>query len=968
MIRSTPLRLLAGKRLVSVPRRFEATNRRPKAKGGFDEPFGDAYASGPSTHARHTQTRDCELPAATPHVLRSIRAKLGNISTIEPAHVHNLLNPTSPFHTTSIESLNRREREVLIHDLVDRGYALLAAKVMRASLAHRPTDALPKGNMFRRQLIGKVFRYATLPPGYNPIEDDRESPARLRPRGTADLVVLLPLLSSLQNVRHARPDRIYQYLLERLAGEGLYDTAAKMYVEQVEEWATEGRIAEGADPDSFYHGGGPPREGREEWELQSSLYKTWWKGVRTWTLPDEVLSPHDRLDLWHPRKLRLPEKLRKFPMPVPTSPPSTVPYPTTQNLAIILDRLRLDPDTAPPEAFERSMRACAILASTILSRTLPYLSARLLREVLGRTPLHPPVYPEEMTEIPDDESAWAYTAYTHIHLAIRSVLLSPPTIPALFDYMLAFDKAKSEGLPLPEVPPAYRYQTAPLNFTACVYLATYGLRKLRNAGSVRALIDFTQKIYGKINQGAFHNALLQGFTRLKEHGWAQSAVAALFRSTVLHPDTPLSEYSQPRRQITVPEKPPLIADDAQLVPDDTSLSGLLQYLVQTGQRDRFVDTVFRLMPHLDTHRLKDQDSSVEDVIDRVKEQELAGSAAAAPIQGDADKSDKGGVNGAEAKESEGKEEKEEFTFLTPVLYGNILHGCQVFRLASLSQRVYRTALRAEKYWQRHIPRRSNPNPNQQLGIQTFTSMIKLWSTLEKTMQMDAKQGKTSSPWDRWPFQQNLKDAPREIAAHLYIWSIYRNARTRWRREARKGGLRHFDLSQAKSIAPDMGFFNTLIRARGSAWGLVRGNDWSVGLTGGSEGHHLQPRAFEEMRIVAADIYEVGLDVPLALLIKLGLKAPLDPEAVAKMSAWEVKHLSWITNDTFNRPLKEDAKVNLDPAQITLEAELGSTAESTTDETVEAEAVTIWNDWNHSAKSIRWAKVQRRIRGQARSES
>jgi hypothetical protein len=95
--------------------------------------------------------------------------------------------------------------------------------------------------------------------------------------------------------------------------------------------------------------------------------KAWWKGVRTWRLPGEVISPHDRLDLWHPQNLSLGEKMRSFPFPLATSPPSAVPEPAERLLEKILATLRLDPAVADPRDFAASMRALAILCLSVNS-------------------------------------------------------------------------------------------------------------------------------------------------------------------------------------------------------------------------------------------------------------------------------------------------------------------------------------------------------------------------------------------------------------------------------------------------------------------------------------------------------------------------------------------------------------------------------------------------------------------------
>lgn len=322
------------------------------------------------------------------------------------------------------------------------------------------------------------------------------STRRSRRRPSRELARLLQLHDRLQSIRHPRSVAYYQLLVQQCIDEKFLDLAAKLYVGLIEEWVTEGRVASGADAEDFYPGGGPPREHREEMELRSDLLSTWWKGIRSWALPGEVLSPHDRLDLWHPRHLALSEKLVSFPYPLPHSPPILVPEPG-RLLSRILTAMEgnLDAQKAPTEEFKSSMRACAILASIILNRTIPYGELGRLLDVLGRTPLTPPVYPESISSPPNKKDAWAFQASTHIHVALQSVLFYPPVSRRYSEYVVAVENAKVSGTPPPSPPPEL-YMMHPLNYRACVVMVRYALRKIRRPEMLKRLWAYVRGAFG----------------------------------------------------------------------------------------------------------------------------------------------------------------------------------------------------------------------------------------------------------------------------------------------------------------------------------------------------------------------------------------------------------------------------------------------------------------------------------------
>jgi hypothetical protein len=807
--------------------------------------------------------------------------------------------------SSNIVLLGRMDVEALLGDLLDQGEPLLAARLLLFFVEGKLKGDLIQGSFFKERLIAKIIRSATLPPYYNP--SDPNGPTRLHPRGRADIDVILPLMNALAKTRHAREERSYKYLLERLCAEGLYDTAAKVYVELVEEWVTEGRVAQGADLESFYEGGGPPRKGKEEWELRSNLYKTWWKGIRTWALPGEVLSPHDRLDLWHPRKLKLPERLRRFPYPVPSSPPSVAPHPTLQNLAIILDHLELDPDATGLEPFQRSMRACAILSSTILSRTLPYLPSRLLREVLLQTPYDPPVYPEGF-QVPENGSDdWAYTAYTHIHLAIRSVLLSPPTAPSLFKYMVAYDEAKTTGSPLPELPEQYRYRTAPLNFASCVCLVVYGLRKLQNADSVRYIVKYAQEAWGASRLPYLYNVLLRGTSVVKEDTVAAQTEGILFGDTQIGRDAPpLSPVRAPRRQETLRSDTfwQELDKSVGVVPTDRSLHAALLHMISSNQRDRFLDTVYRLIPFMQYSRKV----LVGDLPD--DEQYLA----ADPL-------------------SDSKRPPP--TPLTPILYSTVLHGLRLMEATATARRVYALALQAERLWQEGYEAGTEIPDEHRLNIDTFTEMMQVWNQEARTLQRPQHRNTTALELD--PYMRRGSHSRHELytkaeAAEQGVWDVYWAARNRYRAALETAG---YNIDRVGSIRPSYAFFNALLVARAEAWGIRKGDDWSVGLTAGADplafaDREDQPKAIREMRIFASDLKAWQMTGSHAVNIRLGLRKPVEVEEVARWSqhrrirASKAGMLRMPENDWLLRTSKMTKEFD-DEVKLSMEANDGKSA-------------------------------------------
>jgi hypothetical protein len=547
-------------------------------------------------------------------------------------------------------------------------------------------------------------------------------------------------------------------LLFYLCGEDrVPDIAAGLYVGMVEEWIMEGRVAEGASPGDFYEGGGPPREGREELELRSDLLKTWWRGVRSWALPGEVLSPHDRLDLWHPKKLALAEKLRTFPLPIPTSPPTSAPAPTDQLLERVVATLKLNPVDLE---YKASMRACAMLSNTILTRTIPYISSRILLNVLERTPMHPPVYPEGIT--PDESDEWAYAAYTHIHLALRSLLFHPPVLGTTIAYHRASHAAVAAGQSRPPIPTQIMYMTYPLSAGACRALVKYGLRKLRRPRMVQNMLSYAKQLYGLVDTSLM-NVLYRELTLLREWKAVDRVEAILFGGTNL--------ASSKRKAVPGQETLVIPTPDETVAFDDHSISALISRCCASGQSSRLIKLTYDLIPFLRFSRSMSFEDSLE----------LA---------------DETGMN--HLVRSTGRPRPAP---LTPYLYAGLINGLAKFSQPSLAQRVFHLAMQAE-----YESARSSAGIQHtqfRIPIHVFTSMIIAWH--KQSVSADLL-GVESWPVG-WSTPRGSERFPRKQAAEMMIWLTYRQALRRWK------------TSKWEEMKPDERFFDAMLKARMGAWSV-----------------------------------------------------------------------------------------------------------------------------------------------------
>ncbi len=866
MLRVLPQRLgLVPYHLIS--RRFSPASatvlKVDGEEGTEDEAYGTDYGAGPSrfpynppapqiersqypstdNHALHPAESNRRSAQALRRALDGLRQSTHNASRYHRSSPYDsdtdlelALGLTSPLHTSS-----RLDLHVILHHLIrhKRHLGPLASRIIRESIKH--------GRGFRTQRR-RIIAYGTLvallrdprkfnlflTPALRPPSSPRIGEPTIADHAPASpsrqLASLLDLLETLQSVRNRRPIELYDLLIRQCVAEGRPDVAAKVYVGMVEEWIVEGRVAEGLDPDKDFHeGGGPPRDARsiepevnekdEAWNLRRELRMLYWKTVRRWTLPGEVLSPHDRLDLWHPRNLSLSEKLRNFPYPCPQSPPMLVPLPDDRLLSMILRSLHLDPETASPADFAASMRACAMLASTILNRTLPILSQAKVLDVLGSTPRQPPIYPENMTEPPSKDDAWAYEAYTHIHLALQSLFFNLPVHGAWVRFINASEQAKSAGLPPPPPPiPRLLYMSPPLCYRACITMIGYGLRKLRRPQVLGKILGYIKKAFGMGPSPSLVNQIFRGSTLARANSVVDKIDHTLFGTSRLAKERTTSVRGRFAEQgyhydRQGPNELVLPTADQPISPDLISLLALIPHLTATSQFDRLEQATYDIMPFLVFSK-------------RMTPEQLHAALEELSI--------KPGWSGRPRHHS-----------LPLHLYAVLLVGLEKSSRNSLASRVFRLALQAEgdlafSHYERH-PDVRIPSVSR-LGIEPFTTMLLVWDNELRASADRQRQPSCREKWPQgWSVPSTYARLPRRVAAQLMIFNTYDMVRSRWQTEA---------------LRPDVRFFNAMIRASRSRWELHSDT-------------LLEGVRARELERVVLDMWDFKVPVPVRLKAKLG---------------------------------------------------------------------------------------------------
>ncbi|KAI9632972.1 uncharacterized protein MKK02DRAFT_3894, partial [Dioszegia hungarica] len=689
-----------------------------------EEPYGQAYGAGPSrlpyinpSAAGPAPDHPPLLPTRTRREILLATRELRRVLSISQS-IGQYANPTIFSHHLRKADLrfttemSRLELHAVIHHLMRLGRSTLALGII--------TQVIDSGAASRPQ-IRHLFSQRTLRMLLLSEMASHQLSASIRsagPKTSIKLERLVDLLRSLQSIRHHRPMELYTLLVQMSVYERRPDKAAEIFVGLVEEWVTEGRVAEGADATGFYEGGGPPRILSDR---MAQKHRSWWTGVRAWTLPGEVLSPHDRLDLWHPAKLSLGGKFRSFPFPLATSPPSMVPPPSGRLLDPILSALRLDPAVAAPADFTASMRACAILANTVLSRTLPLSSLGPLLRALEATPSSPPVYPASLAHTPPSGDLWAYEAFTQIHLALQSFFFSPPISAASFALARANETILSGS---PPTTYADKYRLQPLGFGDGVILVKYALEKMRMTKVVVKLVEYLKRSF---NLGwarpTMWNTVLSGATVLGDEKLARVADNALFGKTPLArgrasegsgPGSQSRQRSKERERKTEKVEEHMTRAQAQaegylprllysdravnVQADETSLVLLLQHLGKTSQFDRLTSVVYTLIPFLSEN--KDNTPGPQASSSEPSETSRSGRTPPNP--------------------------------LTPSLYNAILSSLALAGQTGLAQRVYHLALDAERQWAwEHVDRHPTAGlgsvpQNLKLPMGVFTAMLHIW--------------------------------------------------------------------------------------------------------------------------------------------------------------------------------------------------------------------------------------------------
>ncbi|WVQ75167.1 hypothetical protein IAR50_004777 [Cryptococcus sp. DSM 104548] len=709
------------------PRRAHSTAAQPRIH--LEEPYGQDYGAGPSRLPYQPPAQPLSVSAQGSRVLREKLSSLSAGSYGNPEIFTRTILKASGLAGLKpeefIPSLSRLELHTLVHHLIRNKKGNLATGVVVHALRGAPRMAR------RSRIHGKALKALfadrnsfhlinskprSQKPKFNlkPTIAEQQSPPP-----SPQLQALLDLLDLLQDVRYLRTPEMYDLVIRACCTESQFHIAAKIYVGLVEEWVTEGRVAEGASPEDFHPGGGPPRDW-VEWKQERGA--RWWTGIRTWKWPGEVLSPHDRLDLWHPRNIALPEKMRNFPVPLATSPPSIVPAPHSSLLNSIVCSLQLDPKLVSPHEFASSMRALAILANTVLSRTLPILALRRLLQAAHRAPSQPDVFPESFLSKPEGDD-WAFTAFTQTHVMLMSLLWRPPMSASNMGMIQAAQDAEQRVLPSPDLPPALSseslpvpiaqdspYKLPPLSWTSSLVLLSYGFRSLRAPGVVGTLLKYMKAAFNMGGRAPdAWNIILGGASRSKQYQVAEEVGGVLFSNLAL----PSAESQMDKREFFSRRKMAargditkvgggldVILPEEQDMPEanEASVLAFVGHLSSTSQFSRLETLIYQLIPYL----------------------------ASAEAASAATDEEQGLVVGESGRLKSSR--------LTPKIYMALLRGLENSGKPGLAQRVLNVALYSERGAFQDLlaenPLLSAPPPELRLPQVVFTVLMRTYAQRE----------------------------------------------------------------------------------------------------------------------------------------------------------------------------------------------------------------------------------------------
>ncbi|GMK53440.1 hypothetical protein CspeluHIS016_0100260 [Cutaneotrichosporon spelunceum] len=929
--RITVPRLLFVRAVPGARARYSKTAANPQPEPEPDEqpravvrePYGQEYGAGPSRlpykppipAVRQEPTAASDAAAAarlarttTRQSARWLRKALNAMSDADRIALRQPMDRATADALLAragirVEALSRLELHTFLHDLIRLQAASLAVWVCIDVLEHLHPSSIPRkvfapstlvalGTLGDGQeiLLPPYFRHPLGRLEQPPIEEQQPLP-------TSDyLASLLSLLELLQRVRHRRPQELYRLAMVQCINELRPDEAAKIYVGLVEEWIVEGRIAEGADPSDFYAGGGPPREPLKS---DSPLLAMWFRGVRTWRLPGEALSPHDRLDLWHPHHHSLHERLSGFPMPVPTSPPSLVPNPSMQLLSIIINNLELDPKKLSPADYASSVRALAMLANTVISRTLPVPAVPSILKAFSDSHMEPRVYPESFTEVPEP-SGWAYTANTQVHVALVSLMFSPPNYARAAEIHRRFSPEDK----IPHEVGAARYMLRPLGWKSCLVLIKYAAETLHQPRLLGRLFDYMKATFREWDMPAL-NILFRGSSQTRDNALATAVEERIFGNSLLAnakgsetgkagktEKTKSIEEEKPQDQLRalLPEtqhpqsKPqPAFNHDSEveallsgidmdaLRADSHTLVALVKHLTVTSQFDRLVMLVYTVLPYLAVN----VGTPFENV------QKLAQLT--------------GGEISSRGRLLPARLPTELFATLTAALAksGNTGLGQRVFSLARSFEKQDETAGKARLAMRKPKPQakpRAGLAPDKQpepssppyispaayyfIPIHMYTSLIQMYGNEARP-----RPNAIESTPRGWKAHGPNRFMSRQEAGHHMAWETYLEAMRRWRssRDLYEQNLDHqatgieveFPITSRELAdrTPDARFFAAITRVFHNRWGL-------------SNDEQFDRRSRDRVTRMLRDMRDAGVPIPPGLATKLAtgmVEGPIYPE-------------------------------------------------------------------------------------------
>ncbi|RXK36355.1 hypothetical protein M231_06392 [Tremella mesenterica] len=742
---------------------------------------------------------------------------------------------------------------------------------LSSTLHHHLTNQIPRyhssGNIISPRTLNHIMKH--LKPVNLTAPPPPSSSPQLNP--TKHLTRLFDLLVVMEQTRQCRPAELYEAVIRQCCVENRPDLAAKLYVEWVEDWVTQlgSSTTSSSYPETNLSTISPASSslntsslnsmstspgrsdlnaneeknqiGEKERRKPPDHVKSWWKPLRTWRLPGEVVSPLGRLDLWHPQNLSIGSKMRSFPYPLFTPPSSPIPEPHEKFISIILSSLKTDPDENSHHHFISSSRALAILGTTILSRTTPVPSLGRLVKKLNQVPSYPPVYPDNVDINNIDESdRWAYEAYTQAHLALQSLIFSPPMSGASLRHLSEMRKqlnspSESETVFLEDttgqmMEKERRYDLGALGFSECVFLVEYALRRLRAPKILGKLMEYVGKAFKPVESPQLHNAILRGGTILRDPSIYRNVQQGLF-SRSFEPDF-VSKRSQivasgnknssetsnkaiepfvPRVEETSVDSLTPVSPDARTtplsqsrvssssdLPNTSNSSSSPSNAVSPATKIPEPDVTFELGPsEPNQHSLialfshlssTSQFSRIETLIYRLL-----------PF-----------LDTRNYPPNLAPSLRPKVEHLSPGLYVSILSALQKCHKPGLAQRVFSLALRADEEWaiQRPTPpirnkqdRRSTYMYGQELPIHAFTSMLLIWADEGKGR---IKHLTRPLGWYVEGMEGKEKMSRAEAAPELALWT-YGQARKRWE----EGG----------GVKPDERFFNAMIDSCAGRWGL-----------------------------------------------------------------------------------------------------------------------------------------------------